>query len=281
MRRLAILLLALAGSLAAFPNRGVAALPGHARGSFALTVSGGIGVPLGRLAAGMDPHQVVGEASYDAHDVFIHGTFIPPDLAGGTGLAQQPGAGFGASADYFVTDGLAVGVDFSMVTFAGKDVVLPADLPGDFVLNAAGEVISCQPLGRPVSLPAALKAGGFQVGIHGRYFVSTGTPLRPYGRVGLGLYGRRIEAADGAAEWLGWSEQADSRFGVSGGLGADWRVAERLSLVVAGTYHLVPGKFEQDVPNSLYPAKVRTTLAGDWSYLAFDVGLTCPIPGLR
>jgi len=149
------------------------------------------------------------------------------------GFDMKKGFDVAGQLDYFLTKDFAIGADASFGQMTNKKV-------------------------------SGLKVKTTQFGIHGRYLIPSSGPVVPYLQIGAGMYNRKLEfKPKGFAAFA----ISDTKPGVNGGVGLGYKVGDRVSLDVAGTYHFSIGKMEEG----------GEEVSKDWSYVAFNAGLTFQI----
>jgi hypothetical protein len=142
----------------------------------------------------------------------------------------------GVALDYFLTNDIAIGADFGYGEMANED-------------------------------DSNIKAKSMNYGVHGKYFIPTGGQAVPYLFAGFAMYNRKVEWSDvmGTGVNLDFS---DSKPGVNGGVGFEYRVNEMFGVGANGAYHYTIGKFEPEIGGT------EVELLEDWQYLAFNAAFT-------
>jgi hypothetical protein len=243
MRKTGIVL----GALACLAFTAIAAYAAEApvgndmKGTFSIGVMGGLGLPTGKLGQ----------------------EITPTSLVSGSGLpAGQKMAGhFGAYVDYFIAKGFALGADFGYLSTKGENIA------------NTGETF--------------FEAKTMQYGLHGKYFIPTGGRVLPYLSLGFGMYSRKLEFTDfgelvfqeAVDEVLGpgftlTTSYSDTKPGMNGGVGVEFKASEMFGVGVNGTYHLAFGEL-QGPPVVGFPEE---TMLKDWQYMAFNAAVTYYIP---
>lgn len=243
MRKLGVVAVAVASlMLMAFAAFAAEAPVGEdMKGKFSISAFGGLAMPSGKLGEEFD---------------VLTGTL--DDGFPGVGMKMSPD--FGASVDYFVTKDIAVGADVSYVKMKNEAVAV---------------------LGIDVLPEKWLEATTLQFGVHGKYFLPTGGPVRPYLALGAGMYSRKLALTDEGKTALedllegpvDVSEFSDSKFGGNGGVGVEYKVNEMFGVGLNGAYHMTMGKLEHD-----FGTGTEETVLKDWTYMAFNAQVTFYIP---
>jgi opacity protein-like surface antigen len=212
------------------------------KGRFSLGLMGGLGLPTGKLG------EEITASSLSASDE-------------GLPAGQKTTGHYGIYADYFVSRSLAVGADFGYLSTKGKDI------------ENTGE--------------SFFTTKTTQFGVHGKYFIPTGGQVLPYLSLGFGLYNRKLDFTDFGK--LAFQEAVDELFGsgltlttsysdtkpgMNGGVGVEFKVNDALGIGASGTYHLAFGEL-QGPPVVGFPEE---TILKGWQYMAFNVVLTYAPP---
>jgi opacity protein-like surface antigen len=265
------------------------------KGKISFTLSGGFGMPMGKLGEDFDTKILTGTpvvtlvpaADPDPAYYTLDYDFPVSDSTAGVGGGQKAAMDFGFGVDYFLTNNIAIGVDVSMLSTKMKDVTLKYVDETAFYAGDAGSGESTGVLTYvDVKAVELLKAKTLQYGIHGKYLITTGGPIAPFVQLGFGMYNRKIEGGTlgGEAIKFGPKEDqaslSDTKPGMNVGFGADYKVNEMIRVGLSGTYHMTFGKFEQDVTNS-DDAVVKETLLKNWSYATINLGVTFFMPASK
>lgn len=131
--------------------------------------------------------------------------------------------------DYRLNDLFAVGVDASWNqsghSLEGKSVVLSSGVTRTYNKDD--------------------KFKTWQLGARGTYFVPVGGSVRPFVRLGAGVYNTtetldRTDTVGGSSVHVTGDLSTDPRFGYMGGVGGILKANELVSVELEGDYHLVP-----------------------------------------
>jgi opacity protein-like surface antigen len=212
------------------------------KGRFGIGVMGGLGLPTGKLG----------------QEINVNTLSAVEGLPGG----QKMTGHYGVYVDYFVAKEFAVGADFGYLSTKGKDIEIP------------GEIITA---------PGLFESKTMQFGLHGKYFIPTGGQVLPYLSLGVGMYNRKLELSDFGKlvfqdpDVLGpnaLTSYSDTKPGMNGGAGIEFRAGEMFGVGVSGMYHMSFGKLEA----SVLPGFPKETILKDWQYMAFNAAVTYYIP---
>lgn len=75
-----------------------------------------------------------------------------------------------------------------------------------------------------------------QYGAHGKYMFPATGDVKPYLKVGIGLYSSTAKAE---ASGGGSAESSDTNFGLNFGGGADWKINDKMGWGLNGAYHYI------------------------------------------
>ena len=129
-------------------------------------------------------------------------------------FADAAGPGFfgGATYTYHVEDMFGLGGDINYHRFGKKSATVGA-------VSASNEL------------------SAVQYGVHGKYFFKLKTKEMPYIKVGLGMYSLS-DKASATFNGVTRSETSSvSKFGISAGVGSDWKMGEKASWGIEALYH--------------------------------------------
>ncbi len=217
------------------------------KGALGIGIMGGLGVPTGQLG------QEVSESSLSS---------TTEGLPAGQGTSGH----VGLFVDYFVTTNFAVGPDFGYLAMKGKDIELGSGLP---------------------KAPGLFDTKTLQFGAHVKYFLPTGGRVLPYLSVGFGMYSRKADLTDFGVlvfqesidsvlgpGYIVTSSVSDTKAGMNGGVGVQFKSSERFGLELNGMYHTTFGKLEA-APVVGFP---KETFFKDWNYITFNAAMTFYLP---
>ena len=156
--------------------------------------------------------------------VGVHGGVTVP--SGDFGDYWDTGFLFGGYAEYLMSEAFALGVDVNYAT----------NNPSDFYTEEF-----------PGSDDSEFQY--LNIGAHGKWtYLASGSPLRPYGVFGGGMYSVKEKFQDET-----FAEEFDqTSFGLMGGLGLSWLATTSLRLELEANYHHVFTS-EEDIGHSSAP----------------------------
>ncbi len=132
-------------------------------------------------------------------------------------LGDAVGIGFhiGGEYTYMVNENVGVGGDLAYHKFGSKDVTV-----GAYTISSELSTI--------------------QYTAHGKLFFPTQSEMKPYLKLGLGMYTGKAKVSSnipGAIE----GEDSSTDFGINFGVGADWKINESMSWGGNAAYHTIDG----------------------------------------
>lgn len=154
----------------------------------------------------------------------------------------KSGIGFGGELRYFISSSTALNLSFTTLPVKADEKNMASNflsLAGDFLGDLTGIAID-------------VDVSGFGIDTYmicanlNQYLTSPESSFGFYASIGGGYYMAKIDAAtigvtiDGiAAEEVEIEEDSEDKFGINGGVGLEFKMGEKMALLVEGKYHYV------------------------------------------
>ncbi len=132
-------------------------------------------------------------------------------------LGDAVGIGFhiGGEYTYMVNENIGVGGDLAYHKLGSKDVTV-------------------------LTYTVSSEQSMIQYGAHGKLFIPTQSDMKPYVKLGLGLYSASVTVKSNAPGVPDFDD-SESKFGINFGAGADWKINDAMSWGANAAYHSVDG----------------------------------------